>query len=467
MQRIHFDLRHIASTDRLEIRVQANKRYPLHPHDEKTMAAAAAEDAAFQGLPPQARVRFSHFTDIAAEHLTGDTPVHVHLVEPEQEGVHLPKVVAMTILIPEPHLRKFWERQLALYAQPLHQIRSLLRPTVRREPRVFSGKLAYLGLTSLPAVDPEVLASLIASQYLITPMDTAASLVAHHPNLANIQPATQANILNNHILPDPDIDPDQYNAMQLLANAITAAGSKWSPVIPCTDQHGNQLTAGYALTDPDGSGIKAGQQLYTYGLSDDVTAQLAPPCAGANRSASDDPTLVNQTWSPIRGTSALIRSGATGAERARIAAELTYKWTVNELTDHHGVSVDAGSIQIDSSNNFSINAGNSYLRTLYVGYQLMDSQGNPIGNKTKLELDLCDQLDHGDPGPHRPNSAAVQPRRRIVCGALLRQPGRHRLGCRRQRVRRAAHRPLAIRDPDSLPARRQGNHQHRDLQQDR
>jgi len=389
MPRIHFDLRHIAATDRLEIRFRG-KRFKLQPHGKESLAAAAAEDPAFRALPPQAHACFGHFADIAAAQDMGDTPIHVHVVEPEQNGAFLPKVVAMTILIPEAHLLKFWERQLKLYTQPLHRIRSLRRHTVRRRPQVFSAKLADLGVTSLGVHSlgadlAQVAQTLVETQFIVTPLDTAATLVSYHPNLANIQSGTAANIRNNHILPDPDIDPDQYNAMQLLKNSIVAAGDDWSPVIPCTDQNGKPLTAAYDLTDPDGSGIKQGDALFTYGLADDVNTQLAPACAGANQSASDDMTLANQTWSPTTGTSSLMSDAgsANGAGAVRAAAP-SYKWTVNEQTDHHGVSVDTGSIKIDPSNAFSIDAGNSYLRTLYTGYQLLDDAGNPIGSKTKL-----------------------------------------------------------------------------------
>jgi hypothetical protein len=177
-------------------------------------------------LSPPAQAQFGHFADVTHDHVSGDTPVHLHVVEPEQEGVHIPKVVAMTILIPEPYLRRFWERQLAFYAQPLHTIRSLHRHTVRRRPRVYSGKLAALGVTFISSERDLAVETLINSQHLVTQFDTAAALVAHHPNLANIQPSTTANILNNHILPDPDVDPDQYNAMQLLAQTIVAAPTR-------------------------------------------------------------------------------------------------------------------------------------------------------------------------------------------------------------------------------------------------
>ena len=409
MPRMHFDLRHIASTDRLEIRFRG-KRFPLHPHGEETLAAAAAGDAAFLALPPQAHACFGHFTDIAAEEVTGDTPIHVHVVEPEQEGAFLPKVVAMTILIPEPHLLKFWERRLALYAQPLHRIRRFHRHSVRRRPRVFSAKLVDLGVTSLGVTSlgadlTQAAQTLVNTQYLVTPLDTAGALVSYHPNLANIQSSTAASILNNHILPEPDIDPDQYNAMQLLKNSIVAAGADWSPVIPCTDQNGAPLKAGYDLVDPDGSGIKADDALYTYGLAENVTSQLAPACAGANQSASDDMTLVNQTWSPTTGTSTLVSdAGATNGAARPLAAAPTYKWTVNEQTDHHGVWIDSGSIQIDPSNAFSINAGNSYLRTLYTGYQLLDDAGNPIGSKTKLYSISATNTIMGIPVPTDPTA---------------------------------------------------------------
>src|SRR5262249_30748273 len=68
----------------------------------------------------------------------------------------------------------------------------------------------------------------------------------------------------------------------------------------------------------------------------------------------------------------------------RAEAGPEFKWTVDERTDHHGVTVDQKSIKIDTKDHFSIDSNNSYLRTLYAGYQLLDDAGNPIGKKEKL-----------------------------------------------------------------------------------
>jgi len=409
MKRVHADLRHLKKTSGLEIRL-FGRRYRLHAHDAGTLSLAAASEPALRLLPPHVRGDFTHFADLEDLHLPRDTAGHLHIVEPEQEGVHLPKVVAMAIVLPESALRAFWKRRFEMYAQPLRRLRSLHRPSIRRRPRAHSGKFAQYNIRSLGLDREAAITALVESQFLVTTLDTAATLVSHHPNLSNIQPSTTADILHNHILPDPDIDPDQYNAMQILAAAIKAAGSDWGPVIRCTDQHGNPLSAGYDL-DPENGGFKTGQPLYTYSLSDDVAAQLGPACGGANRSASNDMTLANKTWSPNSGTASITKEEAPAGSPKKAAAAApreTFKWTVNEQTDHHGVSVDGGSIKIDPSGKFSIGAYNSYLRTLYAGYQLFDDAGKPIGKKGLLTSVSATNTIMGIPVPTDPTTLDLE-----------------------------------------------------------
>lgn len=391
MKQIHFDLRHLSADPSLELRI-GGERYPLQAHTEHTLALAAANHAALALLPAHARQRFSHFADVDALHFHGKTTQYAHVVKPEAEGVHLAQVVAMSMILPEDHLRTFWTNRLAQFSQPVWRLRAFQRAGLRRRPRAHSAKLADLNMGALPAEPHAAVAALVQSQTLVTSLDTAGSLVSHHPNLANIQPSTSAIVYHDHILPDPDIHPDQFNRMQLLSSAIQEAGDDWSPVIPCTDCKGNKLTAGYDL----GTTFKAGQQLYTYGLDGDVNAQLGPCSGGANQSAANDDRLMNKTWAPNSGTTVLARNDDDEAARAarnrarpaaRVragAGDVAFKWTVNEQTSHHGVDVDKDSISIDSSSNFSINASNSYLRTLYAGYQLLDDSGQPIGPKQKL-----------------------------------------------------------------------------------
>ncbi|MHA6195111.1 hypothetical protein ACX3YG_12145 [Pseudomonas wadenswilerensis] len=399
MRHVHFDLRHLPSDAALEVRIGV-QRYALRAHSDDSLAEAVSQHPTLALLSPQARSAFSHFAELPEQHFRGESTRYLHVVKPEEAGVHLAQVVAMGMLLPDAHLRTFWTNRLTRYQRPVAELRSFERHTLKRRPRVHSAKLAQLGLRALPAEQPAAVEALVHSQTLMTPLDSAGALVSHHPQLANVQPSTSALVLHDHILPDPDMDPDQYNRMQLLSSAIQGAGSDWSPVIRCTDYQGNALSAGYDL----GSTFTAGQALYTYGLHDDVEAQLGPCCGGANQSASNDLRLMNKTWAPNSGTTALTRHNTAATQLG--AEDVTYKWTVREQTNHHGVSVDKDSIVIDAENNFSINASNSYLRTLYAGYQLLDDSGQPIGDKRKLCSISASNTLMGIPMPTDPTALA-------------------------------------------------------------
>jgi hypothetical protein len=59
---------------------------------------------------------------------------------------------------------------------------------------------------------------LLTSQRWLTGFDTAAGLVMHHPELANVQPYYATAIPHDHVAPSPDDNPDQYNAIANLGD---------------------------------------------------------------------------------------------------------------------------------------------------------------------------------------------------------------------------------------------------------
>jgi len=390
MTLFHFDLRHREDADDLRVALHGIE-LELVRHDASSLADAADNHPVLGALPDAVRATFTHHAEIPDEHFAGPPVVRfVQAIKPAAPGVHLPEVAAIAIHLPEDHLRAYYEERLDRAKLPRAQQVALLRHNQQSPPRLHSAKLAALGLDALPDGRAAAVRTLVAAQTLVTTMDTAGALVTHHPELANTQPYTTAIVLNDHVLPDPEVDPNQYNAMTVLAGAIGAAGT-WSPVIPCTDQYGTPLKVGYELKDKDG-GFEPGQQLYTNSLTPEVLAAAAPACGGARRTATDDIRLAGKTWAPTPGTSVIQQSPAPSA---RVAAEaevatqdavggVAYKWTVTERTNHHGVSVDRGSIKVDGSSTFTIDASNSYLRTLYAGYQLLDDAGNPLGDAHKL-----------------------------------------------------------------------------------
>jgi hypothetical protein len=356
---------------------------------------------------------FTHFAELPDNLFATPGVRFVEVVQPPAPGdpCWLPEVKLMALRIGEDHLRAFYAKRLKSAKRPARALRHGYRASLADRPRLHSPKLALLGLSALPDDREQAVNTLVAAQYLVTTLDTAGALVAWHPDLANTQCYTAGIVMHDHILPTAEVDPDQYNAMINLSNTI-AANPTWAPVVRCTDTNGNPLSAGYELKDSAG-GFSAGQPLYTWSLDETVEAAAQPCTAGARRTALDDTRLTGQIWSATPGTSGIrqpaANSGIQAPSDAAAAAgktvdDVAFKWTVYERTDHHGVSVDPGSIVVDDNGNFSINASNSYLRTLYVGYQLFDEGGKPIGDKQLLHSISATNTIMGIPMPTDPTA---------------------------------------------------------------
>lgn len=404
---MHFDLRHARDPHELRVNV-LGETFELTPHDPERLAAAAGTNLALGALPEQRRLGFSHAAEVHDDHLPDDRIRWIQVVRPTPEDVHLDECVLMSLHLPERHLRAYHRRRFERYARfSEDELRHHFRPSLRAKPRVHSGKLAALGVEALPEDPDEAIEVLVHARHLVTTTDTAASFVIHHPHLNNVQPATATAVMNDHVLPDPDVDPDQFNAIQALSTAIEKT-DPWSPVVECRDKDGNPVKADYELRDEgaDKPAIAAGQQLHTWDVAQPVMDVATAPIAGACRTASDDHELSSQTWNPTPGTTVLVQDGAdaalaadgddlapAGADAAETvrptavetaAGEPKYKWTVDDSTIHHGVQVKPGTIKIDASDNFSVDVQNWYMRTLYVGYQLLDERKQPVGGTHPL-----------------------------------------------------------------------------------
>lgn len=405
MKHLHFDLRHVERTDELEVRI-GSARYPLNAHSTQSLESASANQGVLALLPREHQQRFSHFAVVDKTHFTAGDVRYLQVVIPERDGVHLPQVVAMSLILPEDYLRAFWKNRLERFQQPIEQLRTYCRHTIRRKPRIHCARLVHLGVSSLPDEPAAQLDALVQSQTLATPLDTAAALVSWHPNLASIQPGTTAQVLNEHILPIPELHPQQYNNMQLLAAQISSIGTDWSPIVPCKDGNGNPLHAEYTIPGH----IDAGEALHTYGLHEDLDGHLATCLAGANRSASNDVQLMAQTWSANNGSTfaaSEVVAGESASRRESESAEARFKWTVNERTVHHGVLVHADSIDLDRDSQLSIDVSNSYLRTLIAGYQLLGAGGQPLGTKVRLRSVSASNNILGIPVPTDPATLTI------------------------------------------------------------
>lgn len=390
MIHFHFNLSHLKNQEDLHVSMNG-KIIPLIKHTESSQKKAGQKHGALQYLNDSVREKFSHYVKYTKSDLKTDVINWVKVIRKTPADVHLDKVLLMTQHIPEGYVRAYYREEFKRFRENLGKKKSVTIPGLNKFSNVHSARLYEFGIKQLPDNDDEAIDLLIHSQTLVTARDTAACLVAHNPNLFNTQPYTAIRVMEKHINPNRLLNPHQSNAIQELSNEISAQGEDWSPVIECRAPNGDLMKAEYDLPSAEEKallseeeklepGFTIGQQLYTFGLAEDVEALLGGPVNGAQNTAANDMDLIEKIWAPTSGTSALV----TNSEEQPIpddnilrssGANVEYKWTVNEKTSHYGVSASSSSITIDDDDEFSIDCSNSYSRTLYAGYRLKDENG--------------------------------------------------------------------------------------------
>lgn len=382
---IHFNLSHLSDKKNLYVSI-GKDILPLTEHSQTSRKEAGQGHKVLSVLGEAVSNQFTHFVKINAKTFDQDAVTWIKVMRETPSHIHLDKTVLMAQYIPDRHLKAFYQKQFQIYRQNIPHSQSSYYSLTEGIPKVYSAKLHRLGLKELPENDDAAIELLIGTQTLIDSMETAASLVSFSPNLASAQPYTAARVMHRHILPEPSVNPLQYNAIQLLAKEIEKAGDDWSPVIECTDAYGKPMKAEYDLSDESG-GFKKGQQMYTYGLADNVQGALVAPVGGASRTSANDIDLINKTWAPTSGKSVEITETTSHPTKEALppskGRDLLYNWTINEKTTHYGVSVDSKSIRVSNTDDFSVDCNNSYMRTLCAGYRLVDEHGN-FGEVQKL-----------------------------------------------------------------------------------
>ncbi|KJV06546.1 hypothetical protein [Methylocucumis oryzae] len=383
MSYFHFALGHLHDSECLQVLVHGTI-FDLSVHTDESLAASKTTNPVFADLSPEKAKSYTHFVEIPDEHFDSNAPKWVKVVRPKQAGSHLNEVVLMSHIIPPVILRNFYRSDMWKQRLSRQHGRHAPQGMKANQPAINShtnGRLYWLGIETQATDEEKAIDKMVAAQYLVDTQTTAAGLIAHHPDLATVQPVTAAYIRDAHILPDPKVNPDQYNAMQVLNDAMTNTPS-WSPVIDCKDKNGNPITADYDLGE-----FKQGQKLQTFDITGNVLSASAVPIVGAKRTSSDDLQLQNQLWSPAPGTSVLKKSNTknTALNVERLVEDTEFKWTVPYQTYTSGIKLDKDSLKIDPKNNFSIDAYNVYSRTFYVAFELFDDQGHSLGPRQSID----------------------------------------------------------------------------------
>lgn len=424
MKTFHLDLTDLKNPNDVLLTVGAHS-LELREHDDKTLNAARSSNLLLQSSD-LARSRLTHFVHTQEEHIGAGKVQLIQLTRKPEKGVHIGQILRLTHHISDGALREFFRQQIVYYSQPVHVHKAFgIRKQFLR-PKIYSQLLSELGFADLPENLDEALDLLVASNSVINATTTAGSLVALNPNLASIQPYTQSVVLYDHVLGDPRTDPTQYNNIQILAQSIKECGDDWSPVIKCTDKDGNPIKADYDF-EPENGGWSNGQQVYTSTVMDPVADAMVAPISHANLTASNDTRLKGKIWSPTRGQTSITKQSATTpvtrqSPAASAESKVDFKWTVNEQTHHFGVSVNPGSITVDENDNLSIDSGNSFARTLFVGYQLLDGNGEKIGDIERLYSISATNSILGIPMPTDPTPVQFNlknaPQAEILYGSL-------------------------------------------------
>lgn len=369
MKAFHIDLSHVEETCGILVKFRSHK-LEMQAHDATTMAAARQQNSALAALPLETCTRcFTHFVHVPEDLFPSDRISWIRILRPQKDPtIPVPDLIQMSIYIPEGYQLQHFQKVLL------------------KRSSYFPAILKYYGLDEHTATALS-LDMLIGVSYLVTPLSTASALAQMHPQLSSIQPHTCQVVATQHVSPDPSTDPDQYNRITALANAIADPNNQpWAPVVPCTNYDGSVATAQFDLNS-SGKGFKTGDTLYTQDLHPNVSVVCAAPVMGAMQTASDDTNLQNQIWTVQHGTPVIHteqNQSTTNSPLPETVRDTSqYNWTVSQTGMNYGLWLEEITPST-TDDQLYITPLNIFVRTLSAYCELLDASGNPVGKPTSI-----------------------------------------------------------------------------------
>jgi hypothetical protein len=375
---LHFGLADVPEHAAKELMLHTgDESYVLKPHTEATLAEHRRRNRALALLSGEQLRQITHFSEEVV--LPADVTRFLRVTQ-EVNGAPLPDLVSLITYIPA-------EARLANRRSNLANLR-------RRQPTVLSHYGAVLSAAENLA-EAELL-TIWADADLVndTPLETARSLTFSHPQLATRNAETAAVVMDDHI--------DTARELKAFATLISKLGPAterggWATIRPSVDQHGQPLKWGPGY---EAEGHPEGSTVYHYDLNNQIagTVDEGPGNSSglgtlnqALQTSQGDMRLENQAWSVLQGTPDVRQSSDATAHRfaafqaaAPGAGEFTF--TLNNRTPGYGLDVPKESIHFKPDTidprkgQLSIDARNTFLRTLSAYVQFLDSQGKPIDN---------------------------------------------------------------------------------------
>ncbi len=349
---LHFDFSFgDVSEPRLRVLLSAHDGLALTPHTAETRAFYRQQNPLLRGV---ADARLTHFCE--AVDLPADSLQHFWLT-----GRHLPSGGAALLGL-QIHVPQAVRRTLATHQR------------VSGQPRLHGAKLRAYGLGQV--ADELALEDLAPTlDEFVTPWDTAAALVFHHPEIMNLNLEQGAAIKALiETLPctaaDQMCEPFLSTLAFRIANhwpATTTAGG-WATLVPLIDPD-----TGEPLLD------EHEQPVYRTDLADETVAAAQQTIRAVLRAIFDDPRFEGNNWHEVAGrTVQSVRRSAGGAAQMS-GFELVAEHPAG--TSAHGLDFVDFKVTDAAKRTLELRVRNWHLRTHALHVQFSNAAGPlPVKN---------------------------------------------------------------------------------------
>lgn len=399
IETLHFDLgflRH--SYDKPYVQTPLG-RFAVHPHTDATRAQARIDNRAIASMPQAALAKLTHYA--VGVKLPVKAPFLLRVHNDDGANGTLPTLFGVKIVVPTRALREYRQNDLArlLPRRPAHvELFGMVPPA---DSAAADDHLDFLA-------DADLVIDL--------PTTTAVAIAFSYPTLASTSNQHAAIISDLFIGRSKDLTPFTTYIRNL--GEASQDGTGFAVITQLKGEDGAAITLNPALT----GGTPSDTIICQYNLSPDIigtpptkTAPATPPATqtattlidSALIAMTNDPGLRNSHWSVNQGQqqnryhagvtgsgvvnkqmAALRRTASRRAMRAAAADPVDasgYEFTINNKTPGHGLDIDDSSITFDTTSQvFSIQVKNTFMRTLATHIKFYDVDGNVISNPPSL-----------------------------------------------------------------------------------
>ena len=351
------------------------RKYPLEKHNEHTLKQAVLENNAIAFLAENAREKITAYADLDSDAIHRQS-VNIIMVQEEITEGKLPVLHHFSYWIPEKYHRLARQngrntRQNTEKNNALSGICAKMQ-FLEAQPDLHEMAAKRKGFSTfdIEAINRD-------AHYLMTDMDTAASILFTHAELGSNKPYTAAVVMDEAIMPDREIDPDQFYQMYLFAREIERQGpDNWAVRDVARDYQGKPVLCQY-----DALGYHAGDQIEIYQLSTNTLNAAKKPASGALQLAKNNERLQNTNWTVAIGNP---------VEREMPKAMTTaggIQWTADKKGSHHGLEMIEDKICFQNGK-LSLAVKNHFMRTLGAYAQFFNDAGKGIANPKGWEEKL-------------------------------------------------------------------------------